>query len=428
MSSKVFKMKNEVLGGVTTFFTMAYIIIVNPSILAAEGTGMPFSGALTATVFLCFSMTLLMGLYAKLPYAVAPGMGINAFFAFSLVMGRQIPWQTALGMVAWAGVLFVLVSITPLRVHLAQAIPKNLRIAAAAGIGGFLTFIGLKNAGFIAADPVTLVRLGRLDMSSVVTALGLVATAYLVQKKNPFAFLGGILAITAIGAVAGWVPMPNRVIDFPDFGSTFFQLDMMDALQLAYIPAILAVLFTDLFDSISTFVGVSQSTGLVDKKGEPLRLREGLVVDAMATLTAGLAGTSSGTAYVESAAGIEAGGRTGLTSVVTALCFLPCFFLAPLAASVPAFATAPVLILVGASMFRTVSKLRLDQMEDLLPAFLTVILIPLTFSITQGILWGLVTHSAMYILVGRRREISPVTAILSLVSLILIVVENGHWG
>lgn len=418
----------EAIAGITTFVTMAYIVVVNPAILANPGTGMPFDGVLAATVLIAFTMSLFMGLYAKLPFAVAPGMGINAFFAFSLIIGRQIPWQTALGLVFWAGVLFVLVSVTPLREHIARAIPLNLRLASAAGIGLFLTFIGLKNAGLVMADPVTFVKLGKITPQTLVMMLGMLLTIALMRKKNPFAFLAGIISITVSAAVLGWIEVPAKVFSAPDFNSVFLKLDIWGALQLSLLPAILAVMFTDLFDSISTFVGVSHATGLIDRRGEPARLKQGLIVDAFATLGAGLAGTSSGTAYVESAAGIEAGGRTGWTAVFTALCFLPCFFIAPLAELVPTYATAPVLILVGAAMFRTVTDLELDKLEDLIPAFLTVLLIPLTFSITQGVLWGLVTHSLLYCLVGRRREISLTLAVLSIVCLALLLIENGHWN
>lgn len=416
--------RREAVAGFTTFLTMSYIVIVNPAILS-QGTGMPFSGVLTATVLLSFSMTLLMGLYAKLPFAVAPGMGVNAFFALSLVIGRQIPWPIALGMVFWAGVLFLLISVTPLRVQIAHAIPLNLRLASAAGIGIFLTFIGFKNAGFVAADPHTLVKLAKLDGRALLSLAGLFVMAFFVRRKNPFAFLIGIGFITGVAALMGWVDAPTHWVEMPDFQSVFLKLDIWGALELALLPAILAVLFTDLFDSISTFVGVSHATGLVDRRGEPVRLKEGLVVDAFATLGAGLAGTSSGTAFVESAAGIEAGGRTGLTAVFTALCFLPCFFFAPVAGIVPIYATAPALILVGAQMFRTVLELKLDGVEELLPAFLTLILIPLTFSITQGILWGIVSHTFLYLVVGRRREISVALSILGVLCLILLIVENS---
>src|SRR3989442_368648 len=279
---------------------------------------MPFTGALTATVLVASSMTLLMGLYARLPFAVAPGMGLNAFFAFTIVLQSKVPWQTALGMVFWAGVLFLLVSATPLREHIALAIPSALRSAAAAGIGLLLTFIGLRNAGLI--------------------------------------------------------------------------------------------------DSLSTFTGVASAAGLTDADGRPINLRRGLIVDAIATLSSGLAGTSPSTAYVESIAGIRMGARTGRASVVTALCFVPCFFLGPLAAAVPGYATAAVLILVGVSMFQSVATIDFSSIEDALPAFVTVVLIPLTLSITQGILWGFVLHALLYAVAGRAREVSVTLWLLSALS------------
>ncbi len=415
----------EAVAGITTFFTMAYIVVVNPSILSTPGTGMPFSGVLTATVLLCFSMTLLMGLYAQLPFAVAPGMGINAFFTFTIILGSSIPWRTALGMVFWSGVLFLLISATPVRETIAKAIPPGLRAATAVGIGLFLTFIGLRNAGFIAADPVTLVRLGRLDHKALLTILGLGVTLWFSSRRSPFAFLAGILSVTAVAVVAGLVPVPPRLLSAPDFRSVLFQLDIAGALRLAFVPAIVSLLFTDLFDSISTLIGVAQAADMLDADGHPRNLKQGLIVDAFATLTAGLVGTSSGTAYVESAAGISAGGRTGLTSVFTALCFLPCFFVAPMAAMVPTYATAPVLILIGASMFRSVKALDLSRVEDALPAFLTIILIPLTFSITQGILWGFISYVGLYVLTGRGREVHPVMLLLAATSIGLLLLEHS---
>ncbi|MBL7714252.1 MAG: NCS2 family permease [Bdellovibrionales bacterium] len=416
---------NEVIGGITTFFTLSYIVIVNPAILSTQGTGMAFSGVLTATVLLSFLMTLLMGIYGKLPFAVAPGMGINAFFTFTLILGKGIPWQTALGIVFWAGVLFLLISLTPIRLKIAGAIPHSLRLASAAGIGIFLTFIGLKNSGFVAADPVTFVKLGKIDAKLLLMLAGLLLAVFLFHKKNPLAFLISILSVTALGFIFKQAPLPQgEIFSMPDFQSVFFKLDIWGALKPALLPAIFAMVLTDLFDSISTFVGVSEATGLTEKNGQPKNLREGLIVDAWATLTAGIFGTSSGTAFVESAAGIESGARTGKASIVTALCFLPCFFIAPIASSVPAFATAPVLILVGALMFRSVLHLPLKNFEDLVPAFLTVVLIPLTFSITQGLLWGFISHVVLYAVAGRRKELSPALVALSAVSAVLLWVEH----
>ena len=417
-------LRTEAVAGVTTFFTMAYIVVVNPSILSTEGTGMPFSGVLTATVLVCFVMTLLMGVYARLPFAVAPGMGLNAFFAFTIILGRRVPWPVALGAVFWAGVLFLLVSLTPVRESIARAIPRQLRLATAAGIGVFLTFIGLKNAGFIAADPVTFVKLGRLDYPALLMLLGLAVTVLLLKWKSPFAFLAGIFVVTLIAWGRGMVQTPPSLFSAPDFRSVFFKLDILGALKWSLLPAVVTILFTDLFDSISTFIGVSQAAGMLDEEGQPRRLREGLIVDAWATLGAGLAGSSSGTAYIESVAGINTGGRTGLTSVFTALCFLPCLFVAPLAGMVPPYATAAVLVLVGVFMFSGVAGLDFTRMEDALPAFLTIILIPLTFSITQGILWGFITHAGLYTLAGRGREVGAVMHALALVSVGLLLLER----
>src|SRR6187455_511100 len=347
----------DVIGGVTTFFTMAYIVVVNPGILATAGTGMPFSGALTATVFVASTMTLLMGLYARLPFAVAPGMGLNAFFAFTIVLQSRVPWQTALGMVFWAGVLFLLVSATPLREHIALAIPPPLRAAASAGIGLLLTFIGLRNAGLVVGDPSTLLRMGTLDHRAVFLLLGIIIAAALMRRNNPLAFLAAIFTVTALTWTLGYAKPPDALASAPDFSSAFLALDIRGALRLALLPAILAILFTDLFDSLSTFIGVANAAGLTDPEGRPINLRRGLIVDAVATLASGLAGTSPGTAYVESIAGIRMGARTGRASVVTALCFVPCFFLAPLAAAVPAYATGAVLILVGVSMFQSVATI-----------------------------------------------------------------------
>lgn len=417
--------RTELIAGVTTFLTMSYIVVVNPSILATEGTGLPFSGVLAATVLLCFVMTLLMGLYAKLPFAVAPGMGLNAFFTFTLILSQKVPWQTALGIVFWSGVLFLILSITPVRERIAEAIPQSLRMATAAGIGIFLTFIGLKNIGLVTGDPTTLVRLGRLDYRVALAMLGLAITAWLLGRRSPLAFLAGIAVVTVIAGLCGLTPLPERLFSPPDFGSVFLKLDFLGALRLALLPAMITVLFTDLFDSISTFMGVSHAAGLLDANGNPRNLRQGLIVDSLATMGAGLVGTSAGTAYIESAAGIEMGGKTGLTSVFTAICFLPCFFLAPLAAMVPPYATAPVLILVGAFMFRSVAGLSLSRLEESLPAYLTVILIPLTFSITQGILWGFVSYVGLHLLAGRRREIPPMLYVLALVSVGLLLLEHG---
>ncbi len=419
-------LRTEAIAGITTFFTMAYIVVVNPTILSTPGTGMAFSGVLTATVLVCFVMTLLMGLYAKLPFAVAPGMGINAFFTFTIILTQKVWWQTALGIIFWAGVLFLLISVTPLRETIAKAIPSELRIATATGIGIFITFIGLKNAGFIISDPVTFVKLGTLGTPAILSMLGLIVTVLLLIRRSALAYLAGIFVVTLVAFLAGQIKAPPSLFSPPDFHTVFLKLDILGALKLSLLPAIIGILFTDLFDSISTFIGVAHAANMLDENGNPRNLRQGLIVDSFATFGAGLAGTSSGTAYIESIAGIESGGRTGMTSVFTALCFLPCFFLAPLAGMVPVYATAPVLILVGAAMFKSVHNIDFRKIEEGLPAFLTIILIPLTFSITQGILWGFISHVGLYLVVGRRKEIHPVMYVLALVAIGLLLLEHSE--
>ena len=423
-SLRAHPMYGDVVGGVTTFVTMAYIVVVNPGILSTPGTGMPFSGALTATVLVAFSMTLLMGLYARLPFAVAPGMGLNAFFAFTIVLQAKVPWQVGLGIVFWSGALFLLISTTPLRERIALAIPPALRSAAGAGIGLLLTFLGLRNTGIIVGDPATLVRMGTLDYRAAFLLLGILVAAYLGRRKNPLAFLAAIFTTTALAWVLGYARPPDQFVSAPDFSTTFLALDIRGALKLALLPTVIAIFFTDLFDSLSTFIGVSAAAGLTGADGRPINLRRGLIVDAIATLGSGLAGTSPATAYVESIAGIRMGGRTGRASVVTALCFLPCFFLGPLAAAIPPYATASVLILVGVSMFHAVSTIDFSSLEDSLPAFVTVALIPLTLSITQGILWGFLLHGLLYVGVGRWREISPTLGLLSALSAGLLLLAR----
>ncbi len=414
--------RTEFIAGFTTFLTMSYIIFVNPSILATPGTGMSFSGVMTATVLISAIMTLLMGLCARLPFAIAPGMGLNAFFTFTLVLGEGIPWQTALGMVFWSGIIALVISVTPLREKLAESLPHNIKIASAVGIGLFLTFIGLKNAGLVVADPATFVRMGAIKGATLLSVIGLLVILPFMKRKNPLAFLLGIFVVTIGGLAMGLVPMPTEVFAAPDFESVFMKLDIMGALKLSLIPAILSMVFTDMFDSISTFVGVSRASGMVDAEGNPLRIKEALIVDAIASTISGPLGSSAGTTYIESAAGVEAGGRTGLTSVFTALFFIPCLFLAPIVGVVPAFATAPVLICVGLLMFKNIFELKTEHFEDWVPAVITIVLIPLTFSITKGLMAGLFIQVALYIMVGRIKELNVALWLLGVLSAIYLAV------
>jgi AGZA family xanthine/uracil permease-like MFS transporter len=400
----------EVIAGTSSFLATAYIIVVNPSILSQAG--LPFAGVLTATIIVSFFSSLMMGLYAKNPIIVAPGMGLNAFFTFSVVLGMKVPWPIALGAVFWAGIVFLLLSVFNIRTHIVKAIPKTLRYATSVGIGLFIALIGLVNAKFLVANPATIIGFGKLNPALITFLAGLLLTSVLIIYRVKGAILIGIvlttLAAWPIGRLwGGTQPLIslNGVVSAPDF-SLLFKLDLIHSLTWAMVPVIFAFVFTDMFDSLSTFIGLSEASNLLDENGEPQNVKQALLTDAVATTIAGLAGSSPGTAYIESAVGIEAGGRTGLTAVVGSLWFLPFLFLAPLLSVVPAIATAPALVLVGVFMMRPVTKIDWLMLDDAIPAFLAMVLIPFTYSITQGITWGFLSYSALKLLTGKSKEVS----------------------
>ncbi len=425
MSIKKNTLSREVIAGLTTFFTMSYIIIVNPQVMASSGTGMTIAGTLTATVLISFLMTLIAGLYIKLPYALAPGMGLNVFIAYSLIIGEKIPWPTALGLIFWSSILFVLVSIFPIRQKIVEALPNNMKHAMSCGIGLFLAFIGLKNLGLIVANPSTYVALGEINYTVALGLLGFFVSFYLFYKNKPYAFLFSILLVTTIALLTNKIEFPTTWFALPDFDSHFFKLDLIGSLKWSFIPVIIAIFMTNLFDSISSIIGLSTSAGFVDQNGNPQKLKETLVVDSIASVFSSLFGTAPATVYIESSAGIQAGGKTGLSSIVTAFCFLPCLFLAPLITIVPAYATTPVLILVGILMCQTIKNINATQLDDVIPVFLTIVLMPLTFSITQGVLWGIVSYVLLKVLVGKAKVISPVLWILAIICLLALVSEHS---
>lgn len=417
--------KVEILAGLTSFLATMYIIIVNPAILSS--CGMSQSGVLTATVLVSAFSSILMGVYAKNPIIVAPGMGINAFFTYTVVIGMKVPYEVALGAVFWSGLIFFVLSIFNIRTFIVNAIPKQIRYGTAAGIGIFISFIGLKNGGFIVANPATLLSRGAFNPASVLFIIGFIITAILLVRKIKAAFIFGI-AITTIIAILyqkifhiqGLVPF-NGFFATPDF-SLIMALDLKHSLSFSLWPVIFAFLFTDMFDSLSTFVGVAEAADLKCEKGEPRNVKESLIVDAFATTIAGIFGTSSGTSYIESAAGIEQGGRSGLTAVVAGLLFLPFLFLSPLVSMVPSFATAPVLLLVGVFMMRPVMSIHWEVMDNAIPAFLAMILIPLTFSITQGIIWGFLSWTIVKAAVGKFNEITPTLLIIDIMAIAALFV------
>lgn len=405
------------LAGISTFLATMYIIVVNPTILSQAG--LPFSGVLTATVLLAFFCSLMMGLYARNPIVVAPGMGLNAFFTFTAVKGMGIAPEVALGAVFWAGIIFLALSIFNIRSALVRIIPLPLRYAVSAGIGLFITLIGFENAHFIIGNPSTLVGAARISDPVVLTfVIGLLVTSVLVVRRVTGAIIIGIVLTTLlawpIGRYWGDASAVNygqktlvnlsAVIAAPDF-SLIGKLDLWGSLRWSVAPVIFAFAFTDLFDSLSTFVGVAEAGDLMNEDGEPRNLRQSMLTDAVATTLAGVLGTSSGTAYVESAVGIAQGGRTGLTAIVAGCCFLPFLFLSPLLSAVPAIATAPAVVLVGAFMMTPVVRINWDKLDDAIPAFLALVLIPFSYSITQGLIWGFLSWTAIKLAVGKSSEV-----------------------
>ncbi len=396
----------EALAGTTTFLAMAYIIFVNPDILAAAG--MDRGALITATILASALGTLLAGLWANVPFAMAPGMGLNAFFAYSLVLGRGIAWPTALGVVFVSGCVFLLLTVLGVRRHIVAAIPGELRLAIAAGIGLFITFIGCRGLGLVADDPVTLVRLGPWTRPLALGLGGLVLMIVLEIRRVPGAILLGIVAATAAGLALGETALPRAAVSAPPgLAPLLGRLDVGAALQWGLWGAVFSFMFVDLFDSVGTIVACSYEAGMVREDGAIPRLDRVLEADAVATLAGALLGTSTTTTYIESGAGIAQGGRTGLTSVVTALLFLAALLFTPLIAAVPAYATAPALIVVGIHMFRSAARIDWRRFDRAAPAFLTIVLMPLTHSISLGLAFGFVASIVAAVAAGRAREVHP---------------------
>jgi AGZA family xanthine/uracil permease-like MFS transporter len=404
--------RTEIVAGLTTFLTMAYIIFVNPSILQA--TGMDQGAVFVATCLAAALGCFIMGMYANYPIALAPGMGLNAYFTYSVVLGMNHTWQVALGAVFISGVLFLILSVLPVREWIINSIPRSLKLSIAAGIGLFLAIIGLKNAGIVVDHPATLVTMGDLtSWPAVLAAAGFVLMVALEARKVPGAIILSILAVTGASVLLGLSTATGVVSMPPDPTPTLFALDILGALDVGLIAIIFAFLFVDLFDTAGTLVGVAQRANLLDENGRLPRLRRALLADSVATIGGSMAGTSTTTSYIESAAGTNAGGRTGLTSVTVGALFLLCLFFSPLAAAVPAFATAPALIFVATLMMRSVANIEWDDITEAVPAVVTIVAMPLTFSIATGIGFGFITYAAIKLLSGRFGDISPSIAVIS---------------
>jgi AGZA family xanthine/uracil permease-like MFS transporter len=397
--------RTEILAGVTTFITMAYIIFVNPSIL--HEAGMPLGAVTAATCLAAAFGSLLMGLLARYPIALAPGMGLNAYFAYSVVKGMGVPWQTALGAVFLSGVTFLLLTAAGVRQLIISAIPKELYAAVAAGVGLFIALIGLRNAGIVVPDPSTMVTLGNLrDPATLLALFGLMLMAGLLARGVRAAILIGILVTAAVGAFAGLVRWQPQAWSIADLGATAFHLDIRGALHIGLFEIIFAFLFVDLFDNVGTLVAVGAKAGLF-RAGHPIpRLNRILFADATATVFGSLTGTSTVVSYIESSAGVAAGGRSGVTAIVTGLLFLGAIFLAPLAGAIPSAATAPALIIVGSLMMTSAGEIDWNKPALAIPAFLTMVTIPLTFSIANGLAFGFTAFTLIRIIRGEFRQVT----------------------
>ena len=404
--------RREVGAGVVTFMAMAYIIFVNPSVLATA-MGQDLVPALAvATCVGAGLLTILMGLASNYPLALAPGMGLNAFLAFGVILGMKVSWQAAMGVVFIEGAVITLLVLTNVREGVMNAIPLDLKRAIGVGIGLLIALIGLQNAKLVVASPATMVAFGRIGAESLVAVFGLAATAFLLVKRVKGAFLIGILLATAAAVLAGLVRLPASLaapVTAAHF-RTFFALDIAGALRLGLLGTIFAFLVTDFFDTMGTVVAVGEQAGFMDAGGRVPRLKSVLLVDSLGAVCGGLFGCSSVTSYVESAAGVGEGGRSGLTAVVAGALFLLAVFFTPVVAIVPAYATAPALILVGFLLISGVRAIRWDEVTTALPAFLTLIMIPFTFSISKGIGIGFIAFVLLKLLAGKWREVHPLMA------------------
>ncbi|TCS79553.1 NCS2 family permease [Tepidibacillus fermentans] len=418
LSENKTSVRTELLAGVTTFLTMAYILIVNPLFLGKEA-GMGVGSVFVATAVASAIGTLLMGLLANYPIALAPGMGLNAYFTFAVVLGMKVPWQTALGAVFLSGLIFFLLTLTKVREAIINAIPSGLKLAVSTGIGLFIAFIGFKNAGIIVADPegtfVTLTHdLGNPNI--LLTIFGLIITLFFMIKKVKGGIFYGMIVTAIVGWIFGIVKTPTAIFSMPpSIAPTFLQLDIMGAINMGFLTIVFSFLFVDLFDNIGTLVGVMNQAGFLKDNKIP-RASRALFADSIATMVGSLFGTSTVTSYIESSAGVAAGGRTGLTAVFTSMMFIVALFFYPLVEAVAGVAaiTSPALIIVGILMVASLKEIEWKQLDEAVPAFLTMLMMPLTFSIATGISVGFVTYPLVKIFAGKAKEVHPIMYVLGI--------------
>ncbi len=409
--------RQEILAGLTTFVTMAYVIFVGPSMLS--DAGLPREAVFFSLIIASGVTTLLMGLWANMPIALAPGMGIMAYFTYTVVLGMKVPWVTALGAVFISGCVFLILSVTRIRAMIIDSVPHNLKLSIAVGIGMFIAFIGLRSAGIVVNDPANSVALGNMSDIKVLLALfSLAFTGILLSRQVRGAILIGIIVTTLLGMAVGAGPVPHGFADvvsfkMPDFSPLFAKLDIMAAIQYGIVTVLFTMTMVDLFDSIGTVIGVSRKANLVREDGSIRGLDKALITDSIGTVFGSVMGTPAVTSYVESSSGVAEGGRTGLTAVTTGLLFLLCLFLAPVVGVVQSYATAPALIIVGAIMAADMTDVNFKDMTEGLPAFLTIITMPLTYSIATGFGMGFISYVALKLFTGRAGEVKPIMWIVS---------------
>jgi len=409
--------KTELLAGLATFLTMAYIIVVNPGILS--DAGMDFGAVFVATILAAAIGTAIMGLWANWPVALAPGMGLNAFFAYGVVLGMGHTWQAALGAVFIAGVLFFILSLTGLREWIINSIPKSLKLGIGAGIGLFLAIIGLRNAGVVVDHPATLVGLGDLASAPVLLAFaGFCIMTALDKLRVPGAIVIGILAVSVAGWLMGVSDFQGLIGAVPDPSPTLMQLDVATALSVAMIGVVFAFLFVDFFDTAGTLTSVANVAGKIKDDGKIDGIGRAVISDSVATMSGALIGTSNTTSYIESGAGIKEGGRTGLTAVTVAVLFLACLVLAPLAQSIPAYATAPALVFVATLFARNLVDVEWDDCTEYAPAILAAVLMPLTYSIANGIAIGFITYAVVKIVTGQHKDANPAVLLVAVLGVL----------
>lgn len=428
---KFFKLKEhktsvrtEILAGITTFMTMAYILVVNPTILSEAG--MDKGAVFTTTAIASFIGTVIMGLCANYPFALAPGMGLNAYFAYTIVIGRGYSWQFALTAVLLEGIIFLVLTFTKVREMIVNSMPYSLKQAVSAGIGIFIAFLGLYQAGLVKQGKGIPLDLGVItSATSLITIFGILFTILLLVKKVPGAILFGMLATTVVSIICGVSELPKAVVGTPSsIAPIFMKFDFSKIISTEMFVALFAFLFVDLFDTVGTLVGVASKADMLDKDGNLPKARQALFADSIGTTVGAILGTSTVTTFVESASGVAEGGRTGLTAIVTACLFLLALIFQPIFAVIPTYATSSALIVVGLFMITGIKKINFEDYTEALPAFLTIIMMPLSYSIANGIVFGIVSYAILKLVSGRRKEASPVVYILALLFILKFVAES----